>query len=156
MPQAGLVASGAGSVNFPQSGKVSNAGLLNMLLSTVTGLLGSSSGATFRDNGTLIDRIYGKTGIKLLGLLDLSFLFQTADNAEPGVLNLLGSNNPIAQIPGNHVVWGDVAGWTTQYHVVWGDSIQSPSGQHVVWGDSEHVDDNHVVWGDSIPGDGGR
>ena len=122
----------------------------------MTNLLGLSSGATFRDNGTLIDRIYGKTGIKLLGLLDLSFLFQTADYAEPGVLNLLGLSNPIAQIPANHVVWGDVAGWTNEYHVVWGDTIQSPSGQHVVWGDSENVGGNHVVWGDTIPEDGGR
>jgi hypothetical protein len=104
----------------------------------------------------MIDRLYAKTGIKLLGLLDLSFLFQTADNSESGVLNLLGCSNPIAQIPSNHVVWGDVAGWTTQYHVVWGDNLQSPSGQHVVWGDSEHVDNNHVVWGDSISQDGGR
>jgi subtilisin family serine protease len=156
MPKAGLVASGAGSVNFPRSQKIAATGLLNSLLNTVDSLLGSSSGATFRDTGTMIERIYGKTGIKLLGLLDLSFLFQTADYSEPGVLNLLGSNNPIAQIPANHVVWGDVAGWTTDYHVVWGDNLQSPSGQHVVWGDSEHVDDNHVVWGDSIPGDGGR
>lgn len=156
MPKAALVGSGTGSVNFPQSQKISNTGLLNTLLSTVTNLLGLSSGATFRDNGTLIDRIYGKTGIKLLGLLDLSFLFQTADYAEPGVLNLLGLSNPIAQIPANHVVWGDVAGWTNEYHVVWGDTIQSPSGQHVVWGDSENVGGNHVVWGDSIPEDGGR
>ena len=156
MPKAGLVASGAGSVNFPQSQKIAATGVLNSLLNTVDSLLGSSSGATFRDTGTMIERIYGKTGIKLLGLLDLSILFQTADNAEPGVLNLLGLNNPIAQIPANHVVWGDVAGWTNEYHVVWGDTIQSPSGQHVVWGDSEHVDGNHVVWGDSIPGDGGR
>jgi len=156
MPTAGLVASGAGSVNFPQSQKIAATGLLNSLLNTVDSLLGSSSGATFRDTGTMIERIYGKTGIKLLGLLDLSILFQTADNAEPGVLDLLGLNNPIAQILANHVVWGDVAGWTNEYHVVWGDNLQAPSGQHVVWGDSEHVDGNHVVWGDSIPGDGGR
>jgi serine protease AprX len=156
MPNAGLIASGAGNVNFPQARKVEATGLLNALLTTVTNLLGGSSGATFRDSGTLIERIYDKTGIKLLGLLDLSILFQGADYAESGVLNLLGTSNPIAQIPANHVVWGDVAGWTSEYHVVWGDTIQSPSGQHVVWGDSEHVDGNHVVWGDNIPEDGGR
>jgi serine protease AprX len=156
MPNAGLIASGAGNVNFPQARKVEATGLLNALLTTVTNLLGGSSGATFRDSGTLIERIYDKTGIKLLGLLDLSILFQGADYAESGVLNLLGTSNPIAQIPANHVVWGDVAGWTSEYHVVWGDTIQSPSGQHVVWGDSEHVDGNHVVWGDNIHEDGGR
>jgi hypothetical protein len=154
MPQAGLVASGAGSVNFPQSKKVASTGLVASLLNTLDSVLGTSSGATFRDTGTMIERIYGHTGIRLLGLIDLSVLFVQADSAEPGVLNLLGLNNPIAQIPANHVVWGDVADWTGNYHVVWGDSMQSPSGQHVVWGDMEHTDSNHVVWGDAAVGGG--
>jgi serine protease AprX len=155
MPQAGLVAAGAGSVNFPQSQKIGDAGLLNSLLTTVDDLLGGSSGAAFRDTGTLIDRVYDRTGIRLLGLLDLSVLFGTADSAEPGVLNLLGLSNPLAQTPANHLVWGDVADWTTNYHLVWGDSIESPSGQHLVWGDSEHTDANHLVWGDAVV-DGGQ
>jgi serine protease AprX len=154
MPQAGLVAAGAGSVNFPQSQKISATGLVSSLLNTVDSVLGTSSGATFRDSGTMIERIYGNTGIRLLGLLDLSILFVQADSAEPGVLNLLGLNNPIAQVPANHLVWGDVANWTTNYHLVWGDSIDSPSGQHLVWGDSEHTDSEHLVWGDAAVGGG--
>jgi serine protease AprX len=150
MPTAGLVASGAGSVNFPQSKKIGDAGLISSVLNTVDSLLGTSSGATFRDTGTLIDRVYDRTGIRLLGLLDLSILFGSADYAEPGVLNLLGLSNPIAQTPANHLVWGDVAYWTDNYHLVWGDSIESPSGQHLVWGDSEHTDSNHLVWGDAV------
>jgi hypothetical protein len=120
----------------------------------VDNVLGGSSGATFRDTGTMIERIYGNTGLRLLGLIDLSVLFVQADSAEPGVLNLLGLNNPIAQVPANHLVWGDVAGWTTNYHLVWGDSVDSPSGQHLVWGDSEHTDANHLVWGDAAVGGG--
>jgi serine protease AprX len=149
MPRAGLVAAGAGSVDFPESLKLAQTGLVASLLNTLEGLLGLSGGATFRDTGTLIDRIYGGTGIRLLGLLDASLFWQQSESAEYGVLNLLGLGNPIAQTPANHVVWGDVASWTTTYHVVWGDSIESPSGQHVVWGDSEHTDSTHVVWGDS-------
>lgn len=149
MPQAGLVAAGAGSVDFPESLTLAQNGLLPGLLNTLDGLLGASGGAAFRDTGTMIDRIYDGSGVRLLGLLDLSILWQQADSAEWGVLNLLGLSNPIAQTPANHVVWGDVAGWTSTYHVVWGDSIESPSGQHVVWGDAEHTDANHVVWGDS-------
>jgi serine protease AprX len=156
MPQAGLVASGAGSVNFPQAHKVAATGLVASVLGTVDKLLGTSSGATFRDTGTLIDRVYDRTGIRLLGLLDLGWLLGTADYAEPGVLNLLGLSNPIAQTPANHLVWGDVATWTDNYHLVWGDSIQSPSGQHLVWGDSEHTDSNHLVWGDAVVEDGGQ
>lgn len=155
MPKAGLVASGAGSVNFPQSKKFADTGLISSLLNTVDSLLGTSSGATFRDTGTLIDRVYDRTGIRLLGLLDLSILFGSADYAEPGVLNLLGLSNPLAQTPANHLVWGDVAYWTDNYHLVWGDTIQSPSGQHLVWGDSEHTDSNHLVWGDAVV-DGGQ
>ena len=155
MPKAGLVAAGAGSVNFPQARQIEVSGLLNTLLTTVTNLLGGSSGATFRDSGTLIERIYAKTGIRLLGLLDLSVLFQGADYAESGVLNLLGANNPIGQTPANHLVWGDVAYWTDNYHLVWGDSIETPSGQHLVWGDSEHTDANHLVWGDAVVDDSG-
>jgi serine protease AprX len=154
MPQAGLVASGAGSVNFQQSQKIAATGLVSSLLTTVDNLLGTSSGASFRDTGTMIERIYGNTGVRLLGLIDLSVLFVQADSAEPGVLNLLGLNNPIAQTPANHLVWGDVASWTNNYHLVWGDSIQSPSGQHLVWGDMEHTDSNHLVWGDAAVGGG--
>ena len=149
MPRAGLVAAGAGSVDFVESMKLAQSGLVSSVLNGLTGLLGLSGGATFKDTGTLIDRVYDRTGIRLLGLLDAALFWQQADDAEVGVLNLLGLTNPIAQTPANHVVWGDVAGWTSTYHVVWGDSIDSPSGQHVVWGDSEHTDADHVVWGDS-------
>jgi len=150
MPKAGLVAAGAGSVDFVESVKLAQSGLVPSLLNTLGGLLGTSGGAAFRDTGTMIDRIYDGSGIHLLGLLDASILWQQAEDSEPGVLNLLGLANPIGQTPANHVVWGDVAGWTSTYHVVWGDSIDSPTGQHVVWGDSEHSDVTHVVWGDSI------
>src|SRR5262249_33977090 len=47
MPAAGLVASGTGSVNFAQSLKIANQGLIGSLVTTVTNLLGLSSGATF-------------------------------------------------------------------------------------------------------------
>ena len=155
MPEGGLVAAGAGSVNFQQSQKVSAGGLIASLLTTLDKVLGGSTGASFRDTGTLIERVYDRSGIRLLGLLDLSILFGTADYAEAGVLNLLGRSNPLGETPANHLVWGDVAYWTDNYHLVWGDSIQSPSGQHLVWGDSEHTDSNHLVWGDAVV-DGGQ
>jgi serine protease AprX len=154
MPKGGLVGAGTGSVNFPQSSKIATTGLVASLLNTIDKLLGTSSGATFRDTGTLIERVYDRTGVRLLGLIDLGVLFVQADSSESGVLNLLGLNNPIAQTPANHLVWGDVASWTSNYHLVWGDSIQSPSGQHLVWGDSEHTDSNHLVWGDAAVGGG--
>jgi serine protease AprX len=152
MPQAGLIAGGAGSVNFAQSLRVSNTGLVNTLTSTLTSLLGASSGAYFRDNGTLIDRLYDRTGINLLGILDLSALFRRAGDAELGVLNLLGTSNPIGSAGANYVVWGNVADWSSSYYVVWGNTIQSPNGQYVVWGNNEFSNSNYVVWGNSFNG----
>jgi serine protease AprX len=156
VPDGGLVGAGAGSVNFPQALKLARTGLVPTLLTTVSGLLGTSGGATFRDSGTLIDRLYGNSGLKLLGILDLGFLWQQADNSEWGVLNVLGLLNPLAKIPAHRLIWGQVADWTQTNHLVWGDSVQNPSGQHLVWGDSEHTDANHLVWGDAVQGDDGR
>jgi hypothetical protein len=147
----GLVGAGAGSVNFQSSMKVADNGLLTSLLGTVTSVLGLSSGVAFHDTstGTLINRIYDRTGVRLLSLLERPILFGSANGGEPGVLNLLGLGNPIGSVAPNYVVWGDMAGWTSSYYVVWGDSLQSPSGQYVVWGDS--IDDgDYVVWGNSL------
>ena len=152
MPQAGLIGAGTGSVNFAQSLKIARQGLLTNLLSSVTSLLGLSSGATFLDDGTLIDRIYDRTGIRLLRLLDLSALL--GSGPEPGVLNLLGTSNPIGYSAPNYIVWGNTAGWSNSYYIVWGNSIQSPSGQYIVWGNNEYSDPNYIVWGNSVPGGG--
>jgi hypothetical protein len=152
MPQAGLVGAGAGSVNFAQSLKIARNGLIDNLISTLTSLLGASSGAAFRDHGTLIERVYDRTGIRLLKVLDLGGLFDNAESAEPGVLNLLGTSNPIGSSAPNYVVWGNMAGWSSSYYVVWGNTMQSPTGQYVVWGNNETTDSNYVVWGNSVGG----
>ena len=150
MPEAGLVASGTGSVNFAQSLKIAQQALVTSLTTSVTNLLGPSSGAAFRDYGTLTSRIYDRSGINLLRLLDLGPLFQSADSSEAGVLNLLGLSNPLASAAPNYVVWGNVADWSSSYYVVWGNTIQSPSGEYVVWGNNEKSDSNYVVWGNSV------
>jgi serine protease AprX len=154
MPDGGLIGAGAGSVNFAQSLKVSQAGLLSSVLSTVTSVLGLSSGATFRDRGTLIDRVYDRTGLRLLGILDLGALLRGAENGEWGILNLLGLTNPLGNVPANRLVWGQVAGWSSSYYVIWGSAIQSPSGQYVIWGNSTYSDPNYVIWGNAWTGEG--
>ena len=142
----GLVGGGTGSVNFAASVKIAKAGLITSLLTTVDSLLGGASGATFRDHGTMIDGIYDRTGIKLLGILDLGRLLGLS---EPGVLNLLGQGNPLGYTQPNYLVWGNVAGWSDSYYLVWGNSIQSPSGQYLVWGNNEYTTGNYLVWGNS-------
>jgi hypothetical protein len=148
IPSAGLIAAGTGSVDFAQSRKIADQGLITGLLSTVQNLLGLSSGASFVDKGTLIDRVYDRTGIRLLGLLDLGVLLGGADGAESGVLSLLGQTNTLGRTAPNHLVWGTVAGWTDTYYIAWGAPISDPSGQHLVWGTM--ADDDHLVWGTNI------
>jgi hypothetical protein len=149
MRDGGLIASGTGSVDFLTSEHVSQGGLVSSLLGSITNLLGLSSGATYRDRGGLIDRVYDGTGTRLLGLLDISRLWYSAADSEWGVINLLGLSNPVGNIAPNYLVWGNVAGWTGSYYVVWGNTIQSPEGQYVVWGNSD-VGSEYVVWGNGI------
>jgi serine protease AprX len=148
MPSAGLIAGGTGSVDFVQSLKIAQQGLITSLLSTLTDLLGLSSGASFFDRGTLIDRVYDRTGIRLLGILDLGALLGGADTAEPGVLSLLGESNSLGYTPANYLVWGNVAGWTSSYYLVWGSSIQDPDGDYLVWGNMS--DEDYLVWGNNV------
>jgi serine protease AprX len=143
----GLIAGGTGGVDFAQSLKIADNGLTSTLLSTVSKLLGASTGAAFFDRGTLIDRVYDRTGIRLLGLLDLGALLGGADSGEPGVLNLLGQQNPLGSAAPNYLVWGSVAGYTSSYYLVWGSSIQDPEGEYLVWGSSARDDGDYLVWG---------
>jgi serine protease AprX len=154
IPSDGLVGGGAGSVNFAASMKVAKTGLLPNLLATVDSLLGTSSGAAFRDTGKLIDRLYDGTGMRLLGLLDLGALFEQDNGGESGVLNLLGASNPMANAQPNYLVWGTMADWSSSYYLVWGTSMQDPSGQYLVWGTSFEDDSgDYLVWGTATPPD---
>jgi serine protease AprX len=155
MPDAGLIAGGAGAVNFPTSLKLSQSGLVPAVLQTLDGLLGASSGAAYRDTGRMIDGVYDRSGIKLLGLLDLGFLWQHAADAEWGVLQLAGASNPMAQTPANYLVWGTVAEWSSSYYLVWGTTVQDPSGQYLVWGTSDFTAGNYLVWGTAEGGASG-
>jgi hypothetical protein len=154
LPDAGLVGGGAGSVDFDASLRIARQGLLNSLTTTLTNLLGLSSGAAYRDRGTLIERVYDRTGIRLLGLLDLGALLGLADSAEYGVLNLLGLTNPLANTPANYLVWGERAEWTNSYYIVWGTTMQSPDGEYIVWG--TNGGDEYIVWGTGGDPDEGR
>ena len=154
IPSAGMIAGGTGSVDFAQSLKIAGQGPVLSLLATVQNVLGLSSGASFVDRGTLIDRLYDRTGLRLLGLLDLGTLLYGAESAEPGVLTLLGQQNALGQTPANYLVWGTVANWTSSYYLVWGTTVQDPSGQYLVWGTA--ADEDYLVWGTAVGDNGNR
>ena len=148
---AGLLGGGTGQVNFYQANKVTNAGLITNLLNTVTSVLGVGSGATFRDDGNLVGRVYAGTGRRLLGILDLGLLLGGADDGEWGILNLLGQSNPLGSTAASRLVLGDdLAPWSDGTAVVWGARMVSPTtGQAVVWGAGDYTAGEAVVWGAS-------
>jgi serine protease AprX len=153
MRDGGLMGGGAGSVNFWTSRKDAANGLTNSLSSLVGGLLSPSGGVVYWDAGTMAKRVYYRSGIRLLSLLEAPLAWLTPSYLNWGDLNLIGSSNPLANTAPNEILWGDVADWTTDHEILWGDTIYTPEGQEILWGDSTITNDNEILWGDSIPTD---
>ena len=148
MRDGGLLAAGAGNANLWTSRQEqASSGLISNLLGL---LLDQTGGASFWDKGTMQERMYSGSGIRLLGLLELPGILLNPSKLGFGNLNLIGTQNPVSLLGANRILWGDVSYWTSDDHIVWGDNITSPEGQHIVWGDSDLTDDYHIVWGDSI------
>ena len=147
----GLVAGGAGSVNFWSSRRAEVNGLDDLLgaLPLIGGLFSQPGGAAFRDAGSMSERLYDGTGVNLLGLGELVDALLRPYNLEWDTLHLVGSNNPVGSDGANHIIWGDVAYWTEDQHIIWGDNITNPEGQHIIWGDTQMTEGYHIIWGDA-------
>jgi len=147
----GLMGAGAGSVNFWASRKLASSGLVASLLNTVVGTLGvTSSGASFWDSGTLGNRLYAGSGIRLLSVLEAPLVWLNPSLLRSGDLNLLGLLNPLQSVPPKWLQYGEIGGWTNNNSIMWGDTIYDPSGQSIMWGDANMTDDTSIMWGDSV------
>jgi serine protease AprX len=151
MKDGGLMGAGAGSVNFWASRKTAANGVVNLVNSLLGGLLSPASGLVYWDAGTMASRVYHRTGIRVLTLLDAPLAWLTPGFFNTGDLNIFGLSNPISTTRPNEVLWGDVASWTSDHEVLWGDTIYNPQGQEVLWGDSSVTDGDEVLWGDTAP-----
>jgi serine protease AprX len=149
MIDGGLMGGGAGSVNFMTSRKEASNGLTNLVSNLIGGLLAPSSGVVFWDAGTMAGRVYYRTGIRPLSLLEAALAWLTPSNLHWGDLNLIGTSNPLASTAPNQILWGDVSKWTSDHQILWGDTIYTPEGQQILWGDSSTSEDNQILWGDS-------
>jgi len=151
LPEDGLVAGGAGSVNFWASRRSAVNGLDDLLgaLPLIGGLFVQPGGATFWDRGGMSERIYDGAGINRLGLLELVDALLRPFNLQWDTLHLVGDNNPIASTEANHIIWGDVAEYSNDNHIIWGDQLTTPEGQHIIWGDTQMTEGYHIIWGDA-------
>jgi serine protease AprX len=147
----GLVAGGAGSVNFWSSRRAEVNGLDDLLgaLPLIGGLFTQPGGATYWDRGGMSERLYGGTGFNLLGLGALLDALLRPNNLAWDTLHLVGSNNSVPSTGANHIIWGDITHWTSDQHIIWGDNITNPQGQHIIWGDTQMTEGYHIIWGDT-------
>ena len=154
----GLVAGGAGSINLWSSRRASVNGLDDLLssLPLIGGLFSPPSGMTYWDGGTMTQRMYAGTGLRLLGLVDLVGALLDPSSLQWDTLHLVGDNNPLGDTGAKYVIWGDVAYWTDSNYVIWGDHIQTPEGNYVIWGDTQMTEGYYVIWGDAVTEDDPR
>jgi serine protease AprX len=152
MPEDGLMAGGAGSINLWSSRRASSNGLADLVTSLpiIGAIVSPPSGVTYWDRGTMTQRMYNGNGIRLLGVFDLVGALLNPSRLDWDTLHLVGSNNPVANLGPNYVIWGDVSRWTDSNYVIWGDTIQSPEGNYVIWGDTQMTEGYYVIWGDSV------
>jgi serine protease AprX len=150
MQGGGLMGAGAGSANFWASRQFAANGLNVTLSTVVAGVVSNSSGVAFWDAGTLATRLYGGIGMRLLSILELPVVWLNPSLLKFGDLNLLGLLNPLANVPANRLLWGEVAGWTSNQQILWGTTIYNPQGQQILWGTSDTTEDTQILWGTSM------
>lgn len=152
MKDAGIVGGGAGSVNVWASRVITVNGLAS-ILNALTSTLGLSNlteagGASFWDAGTMSQRLYNHTGLRLLGILDLGRIWGDPSLLNQGDLNLIGLTNPLAKLTPNTMMYGGLtSSMDDGDQIIWGTTIyDQSSGQDVVWGTD---DEDQIIWGTS-------
>jgi serine protease AprX len=160
MPNEGLVAAGAGSVDFWSSRKAAVNGLDDLLgsLPIIGGLVSTPGGVTYWDKGTLANRIYTPSGIRLLGGLDLSSILRNPAQLAWDTLNLVGSDKAVSSLGPKRTLWGDLAYRTQSNYILWGETLTGTDGQYILWGESDEYilwgeSDSYILWGEHLTGD---
>ena len=113
---------------------------------TVGGAQTTGSGASFWDFGTLAARLQAGIGTRALSAADASTLWVSPELQAFGDLKVLGLTNPLASLLPKSLMYGEVAGWTSDPSIAWGTSIQDPQGEAILWGESAAY---AILWGES-------
>jgi serine protease AprX len=142
----GLVAAGAGSVNFWAARQIADAGFVGGVVNTVVGGLSTQPGGlSFWDAGTLSGRLSAGLGVRLLSILDAPLAWLTPSLLNYGDLNVVGAGNPLASLQPTWLEYGPLAG-SAAGSITWGSSLLDENGDTILWGTS---DDDTILWGTS-------
>jgi hypothetical protein len=127
------------------------------LTTTVGGIQTTANGASFWDSGTLAARLEAGIGTRALSAIDASLAWVNPSLLKFGDLNLLGLTNPLAALLPKSLMYGAVAGWTTDPSISWGSPIRDPQGAMILWGTTEAQmilwgtsEDDMILWGTTI------
>jgi subtilisin family serine protease len=119
------------------------------LTTTVGGAQTTGSGISFWDIGTLAARLQAGIGTRVLSAADASLAWTNTSLLTVGDLNLLGLTNPLRSLLPKSLLYGAVAGWTSDPSIVWGTPLRDPQGVGIIW-DTAGADG--IIWDTS--GDG--
>jgi serine protease AprX len=152
MPKEGLVAAGTGSVNLWAARRVNGAlqSLTGIPTVTVAGRTVRPGNLLVSDSGSLVDRAYGRVGLRLMGALEM-LQGWTSPGGPASRVSLFGLLNPLASMPPARMVWGELTTLVGGNQLVWSEQLLSPVGQQLVW--SEHVlqsTGQQLVWSEML------
>jgi serine protease AprX len=150
VPNGGLMGAGAGSVNFWASRKIAANSFSLLPTSLISGLLSPPGGAFFWDSGSLAKRLYDRSGLRLLSLLQTVLYWLNPALASVGDLQLVGLTNPLASVLPKALLYGEVSNWTSDQMILWGTQIYDPEGQMILWGTQYTTDGTMILWGTSM------
>ena len=113
-----------------------------VVTTTVGGAQTVGSGISFWDIGTLAARLQAGLGMRLLSPADASLAWTNPSLLTYGDLNLLGLTNPLRSVLPKALIYGAMAGWTSDPSIVWGAPIQDPQGVAIIWDTAAEA----IIW----------
>lgn len=158
LKDGGIMGAGAGSINVLTSRKLAANGTTQLASRALGAALGTA-GMTFWDAGTLADRIYSGPGVRLINVLDLSGVVRQPSLLKVGDLNLLGLANPLATMPPNQLLYGQVASLASHDQILWGTTLYNAQGQQILWGTNDQIlwgTNDQILWGTTLTDEDAR
>ena len=89
-------------------------------------------------------------------MLDLSRLWSNPAGVEVRRPEPGRPGEPAGSLPGNRLIWGQVATWAANDEIIWGtiDEIIWGTNDEIIWGTTiRDPSDDEIIWGTSVTTD---
>jgi serine protease AprX len=170
LPDEGVVAAGAGSVNAWSARRVQ--GVAQQALGAIPsvaigGIAARPGGLLVSESGSLVDQLAAGAALPVFTGLDLL----TGWLQPPRLLRstrALGLLNPLARLGVRRLMFGRLADTLPQQiiwsdtqpsgglQIIWSDGWFGPAGQQIIWSDHDATDGFQIIWSDTNPAEGSQ